>query len=138
MACAAALQGGWAQRGFLRTAVVVVGMDAPDVVIVVAVMGVAVPDVGVSVPVDTAGLELSVEASPTSGVAVPPRRGERSSRVVAGWSFSDDTVSEGAKCRPARRSLTSEGRVVEAERKASTSEMEFEGRTFSGMAIKVA
>ncbi len=37
MACAAALQGGWAQRGFLRTAVVVVGIDAPEGVVPVVV-----------------------------------------------------------------------------------------------------
>lgn len=138
MACAAALQGGCAQRGFLRTAVVGVGVDVPDVVVPTVVVGVAAPDVGVSEPADTAGLVSKMEASPISGGAVPPRRGERSSRVVAGWRFSDDTVSEGGRCRPARRSLTSEGRVVEADRKARTSEMEFDGRTFRGMAVKVA
>jgi hypothetical protein len=32
---------------------------------------------------------------------------------------------------------TSEGRFVEAERKFSTSDMEFDGRTFRGMAIEL-
>ncbi len=138
MAWAGALQGGRAQRGFLRTAVVVVGVDAPEGLVSVVVVGVAAPDEGVSTSAFTAGSVWSVEASPISSGAVPPRRGERSSRVVAGWRFSDDTVSEGARCRPARTSLTSEGRVVEADRKASTSDMEFGGRTLSGMAIEVA
>lgn len=134
MGCAGALQGGWAQRGFLRT--VVVGVDVPDGAVVV--VGVAVPDTGVSVPAIAVDLP-SVVAS-TSSVpfdAVPPRSGERSSSVLAGCRFSDETVSEGDRCRPARRSRTSEGRVVEAERKSRTSEMEFDCRTFKGMAMRL-
>jgi len=56
MACAAALQGGWAQRGFRRAlAEVGVGVDLPEVVVMVVVVvevviGVVVPEVGVSVP----------------------------------------------------------------------------------------
>lgn len=55
--------------------------------------------------------------------------------MVAGWRLRDETVSEGGRCRPARRRRTSDGRLVEAERKSRTSEMEFEGRTFKGMAV---
>ena len=138
MGCAAALQGGWAQRGFLRAAVV--GVDVPDVG-AVGVVGVLVPKAGVSSVfggspdwvsvVDVAGSLISVGA-------VPPRRGERSSSVVAGWRLRDETVSEGGRCRPARRIRTLEGRLVEAERKSRTSEMEFEGRTFNGMAVRLA
>jgi hypothetical protein len=132
MGCAGALHGGWAQRGFLRT--VVVGVDVPDV----AVFGVAVPDAGVSAATaDSAGLVSVASNSPISSDAVPPRRGERSSRVVDGCRLSDDTVSEGGRCRPARRRLTSEGRLVEAERKSRTSEMEFEGRTLRGIAVRL-
>lgn len=134
MACAAALQGGWAQRGFLRT--VEVGVDVPDAAVVV--VGVAVPDVGVSVPAASAGLLSVMRASPISVGAVPPRSGERSSRVVAGCRLSDDTVSEEGRCRPARSRRTSDGRFAEAERKSRTSEMEFAGRTFRGMAVKIA
>lgn len=131
MDCAAALQGGWAQRGFLRAAVV--GVDVPDVAVGVAV-GVSVPDTGVSVPPVSAGFSSVVGVSPIAVGAVPPRSGESSSKVVAGCKFSDDMVSEGGRCRPARRRRTSEGRFVEAERKSRTSEMELEGRTFKGMA----
>ncbi len=131
MGCAGALQGGWAQRGFRRT-----GVDVPDVA-VVAVIGVALPDAGVTMPAVSAGFLSLVTNSPISLGAVPPRRGERSSRVVAGCSLSDDTVSEGGRCRPARRSLTSGGRFVEAERKSRTSEMEFDARTLRGIAVRL-
>jgi hypothetical protein len=116
---------------------VVVGVDVPDVV--VEVVGVAVPDLGVSVPdgVSAAGVASVIDASPISVGAVPPRRGESSSSVVAGCKLSDDTVLEGDRCRPASSNLTSAGRFVDAERKSRTSEMEFEGRTFSGMPIEL-
>jgi hypothetical protein len=55
--------------------------------------------------------------------------------VLAGWRLRDEMVAEGGRCRPAKRRRTSDGRLVEAERKSSTSEIEFEGRTFRGMAV---
>jgi hypothetical protein len=103
--------------------------------VAVVVVGVAVPEVGVSVRAISAGLLSVMIASPMSVGAVPPRRGERSSNVVAGCRLREDTVSDGIRCRPARRIRTSAGRLVEAERKSRTSEMEFEGRTFNGMAV---
>jgi hypothetical protein len=75
------------------------------------------------------------DASAILDGAVPPRRGERSSRVVAGERLSDEIVSEGDRWRPARSSRTLDGKLAEADRKSRTSEMELEGRTFRGIAI---
>ena len=107
-----------------------VGVDVPDA----AADGVAAPDAGVTVPAAGAAMLSVARASPISLGAVPPRRGQRSSRVVAGCRLRDDTVSEGTRCRLARSSRTSDGRLVEVERKSRTSEMEFDGRTLRGMA----
>lgn len=142
MGCPRALQGGWAQRGFLRTGLVVVGED----VRVSAAAAAASATAAIGVEVSVAGMTVStVSEVPLSSVevwlisagAVPPQRGETSSRVVAGCRLSDATVSEGGRCRPARRIRRSEGRFAEAERKSRTSEMEFEGRTFSGIAFRL-
>jgi len=145
MGWAAALQGGWAQRGLFDFRVGVVGVFRPV-------------DVGVGVPVPDAGIvsaafdrsdgsegagRLSAEAvmSPVvvgveeSDGVVPPRRGERRCKVVAGWRASSATVLEGSRWRPAWRRRTSEGRFMEeADRKSRTSEMVLQGRTLSGMA----
>jgi hypothetical protein len=66
----------------------------PDVAVVV---GVAVPEAGISAPAFSATLVSVVVNSPISVGAVPPRRGDRSSSVVAGCRLSDDTVSEGGR-----------------------------------------
>lgn len=122
----------------MRAAGVAVGVDVTVSTAVAAITGrVAVLEAGISVWTVSAGLLSVVEDSPVSTDAVPPRRGDRSSRVVAGCRFSDATVSEGSRCRPASRIRTSEGKFAEAERKSRTSDMEFEGRTFSGMAVRL-
>jgi hypothetical protein len=113
---------------------VVVGVDVPVDGAVVA--GVALSGAKAAAPgASAAGLASAEDASRMSFCAVPPRRGERSSRVVVECRLSDDTVSEGDRCRPARRSRTSEGRFVDADRKSRTSTMEFDGRTFRGIAV---
>jgi hypothetical protein len=66
--------------------------------------------------------------------AVPPRSGDRMCRVAAGCKARSATVLEGDRWRPECRSRTSEGRVVDADKKSRTSEMVFEGLTFNGMA----
>jgi hypothetical protein len=66
--------------------------------------------------------------------AVPPRSGDRMCRVAAGCNARSATVLEGDRWRPECRSRTSEGRVVDADKKSRTSEMVFEGLTFNGMA----
>lgn len=123
----------------MRAAGVAVGVDVTVSTAVASVTSrLAVLDAGISVWTVSAGLLSVVGDSPVSTDAVPPRRGDKSSRVVAGCRFSDATVSEGSRCRPASRIRTSEGKFAEAERKSSTSDMEFEGRTFSGMVFPPA
>lgn len=131
---------------FVRGVVVsVVGM--PVLVVLVFRREVGVPGiVGTSVLVGSAGwfsvaVAVAVagddDDSDTSVSAVPPRRGERSSRVVAGCMLREEMVSDGGRWRPARRRRTSDGRLVEAERKSRTSDMELEGRTFRGIAVRL-
>jgi hypothetical protein len=97
----------------------------------------------VVVVVEVAGVWVSEEGSEAASVgsiisdgAVPPRKGESRSKVVPGGRLSDEIVSAGERCRPARRSRRSQDRLVEADRKLRTSEMEFEGWTFRGMAVR--
>lgn len=121
-----------------------IAISVAGMVVVVVRREVGVPGIiGTSVLiVSAAWFSITVavagdDDSDTSVSAVPPRRGERSSRVVAGCILREATVSDGGRWRPARRRRTSEGRLVEAERKSRTSEMEFEGRTLRGMAVRL-
>lgn len=121
-------------------------MEAPDdtvgveevevkvVVVVVVVVGCVGAEVS-SGRVSAGGSVGAVDVSAILVGAVPPRRGESSSKVVVGGRLSDEIVSEGDRWRPARTSRTLDGKLAEADRKSRTSEMEFEGRTFRGIAI---
>jgi hypothetical protein len=78
---------------------------------------------------------ISVAVVEVSLGAVPPRSGESMCRVVVGWRPKSATVLEGDRWRPECSNRTSDGRVVDADRKSRTSEMVFDGLTFSGMAV---
>lgn len=124
--------------------VVDVGVDVP-VLLGVVLVGVAVPDVA-----GVIAAELSAGASNEGGIvavivaavveedvsddgAVPPRRGERRCKVDEGAKPRSPTVLDGERWRPAWRSRTSVGRVVEAERKFKRSEIELDSLTFKGI-----
>jgi len=126
MGCAVALQGGCEQRG-LWGFLTVGGVDFAGVPSV-ARTGVAVPDVvGVGVDCKTSSLSCIPDRSdcviPEPAAAVPPRRGERRCKVDEGGRARSATVLEGDRWRPAWSNRTSEGSVVDAERKFRTSEM---------------
>ena len=142
MGCAAALQGGCAQRGLLgfRFAGVVEGVVDDDA----SGVGVAVPDVDVVVVVVVVGsvdgtsrVAAVISAVEGSGGEVPPRRGERRCRVTCCWRARSPTVLEGWRCVPAWTRRESVGKAVEALRKLRTSEMVLQGRTLSGIAVGV-
>ena len=103
-------------------------------------MGVEVPDVAAESefckgsPPDDIVAVMSVAVVAVSVGAVPPRSGDRMCRVVAGCKARSATVLDGDRWRPECRSRTSEGRVVDADKKSRTSDMVFEGLTFNGMA----
>lgn len=136
MGWAAALHGGCAQRGLLDF---LAGVDAVAVP-VDAVVGVEVPDVAADVLVcegpSAAGIVAVIFVGPAGGSVgvVPPRSGDKICRVAAGCKARSLTVLEGERWRPECKSRTSEGRVVDADKKSRTSEMVFEGLTFKGMA----
>ena len=104
------------------------------------VVGVEVPDVAADVLVgggpSTAGIVavILVGAADGSVGVVPPRSGDKMCRVAAGCKARSPTVLDGDRWCPECKSRTSEGRVVDADKKSRTSEMVFEGRTFNGMA----
>ena len=134
MGCAAALQGGCAQRGLLDfrfagvegvVAASGVGVTVPDVVVVVVV---------VVVSADGTSRVAVISAVEASGGAVPPRRGERRCRVACCWRARSPTVLDGWRCLPACTRRESVGKAVEALRKLRTSEMVLQGRTLSGIA----
>jgi hypothetical protein len=114
-----------------------VGVEGVDVPVDVGT-GVDVPEVAAE-PVDCRGSSMatviSVAVVEASLGAVPPRSGESMCRVVAGCRPKSATVLEGDRWRPECSNRTSEGRVVDADRKSRTSEMVFDGLTFSGMAV---
>jgi len=112
------------------------------------VEGVDVPvDVGTGVEAPEVAAELvlcrgssmatvmSVAVVDVSLGAVPPRSGESMCKVVAGCRPKSVTVLEGDRWRPECSNRTSEGRVVDADRKSRTSEMVFDGLTFRGMVL---
>jgi hypothetical protein len=78
---------------------------------------------------------ISVAVVEVSLGAVPPRSGESMCRVVVGCRPKSATVLEGDRWRPECSNRTSEGRVVDADRKSRTSEIVFDGLTFSGIAV---
>lgn len=107
------------------------------------VIGVAFPEAAAEEIVcgtsSTAGSAAVMSAGPIDGSvgAVPPRSGDRRCRVAAGCKARSATVLEGDRWRPECRSRTSDGRVVDADRKSRTSEMVLDGLTFKGMAAGV-
>lgn len=114
-----------------------VGVEGVDVPVDVGT-GVEVPEVAAE-PVVCRGSSMatviSVAVVEASLGAVPPRSGESMCRVVAGCRPKSATVLEGDRWRPECSNRTSEGRVVDADRKLRTSEMVFDGPTFSGMVL---
>ena len=114
-----------------------VGVEGVDVPVDVGT-GVEVPDVAAELVVcrgSSMAAVISVAVVEVSLGAVPPRSGESMCRVVVGCRPKSATVLEGDKWWPKCSNRTSEGRVVDADRKSRTSEMVFDGLTFSGMAI---
>ena len=114
------------------------GVDVPVDVPVDVGTGVEVPEVTAELVLcrgSSRATVLSVAVVELSLGAVPPRSGESMCRVVAGCRPKSATVFEGNKWRPECSNRTSEGRVVDADRKSRTSEMVFDGLTFSGMAV---
>ena len=113
------------------------GVEGVDVPVDVGT-GVEVPEVAAELVLcrgSSVAAVISVAVVELSLGAVPPRSGESMCRVVAGWRPKSATVLEGDRWRPECSNRTSDGRVVDADRKSRTSEMVFDGLTFSGMAV---
>ena len=112
-------------------------MEGVDVPVDVGT-GVEVPEVAAELVVcrgSSMATVISVAVVEVSLGAVPPRSGESMCRVVAGWRPKSATVLEGDRWRPECSNRTSDGRVVDVDRKSRTLEMVFDGLTFSGMAV---
>jgi hypothetical protein len=114
-----------------------VGVEGVDVPVDVGT-GVEVPDVAAELVVcrgSSMAAVISVAVVEVSLGAVPPRSVESMCRVVAGCRPKSATVLEGDRWWPECSNRTSEGRVVDVDRKSRTLEMVFDGLTFSGMAV---
>lgn len=150
---AGALQGPWAQRGFRRFGVDVVGVG---VVVGAGVVSDGLVDAGVDsafaddstlttgsdVLVGGAGCACGGAVAGVASLMVAASVGELSlrdgtmiSRIDVGCRASELMVSERWSWRPWSWMPTSEGRLAEADRKSSTSEIELDGSTVRGMAV---